>query len=104
MQVPDPNWFGGEVKLAKPRAETWDDVPVKMPYADANYRSLGVADMAHGILNDRPHRCSGDLALHVLEVMEAFETASKSGEIVRIRTKVERPAPITESLKRGKIS
>jgi predicted dehydrogenase len=104
MQVPDPNMFGGEVKIAKPRAESWDDVPVKIPYADANYRSLGVADMAHAILTNRPHRASGDLALHVLEVMEAFETASKSGEIVKIKTRVERPAPMTESLKRGKIS
>jgi predicted dehydrogenase len=104
MQVPDPNMFGGEVKIAIPRAESWDDVPVKIPYADANYRSLGVADMAHAILTNRPHRASGDLALHVLEVMEAFEMASKSGEIVKIKTRVERPAPMTESLKRGKIS
>jgi hypothetical protein len=36
--------------------------------------------------------------------MEAFETASKSGAIVKIKTRAERPAPITESLKRGKIS
>jgi len=104
MLVPDPNWFGGEVKIAKPRAESWDNVPVTIPYADANYRSLGVADMAYGILNNRPHRASGELALHVLEVMEAFETASKSGEIVKIKTRVERPAPMTDSLKRGKIS
>ncbi|HWA20398.1 MAG TPA: Gfo/Idh/MocA family oxidoreductase [Devosia sp.] len=104
MQVPDPNWFGGEVKIARPRAPEWEDVPVRIPYADANYRSLGVADMAHAILDNRPHRASGELALHVLEVMEAFETASKSGQIVRIKSKVDRPAPITESLKRGKIS
>jgi predicted dehydrogenase len=104
MQVPDPNMFGGEVKTAKPRAAEWDDVPVKLPYADANYRSLGVADMAYAILNNRPHRASGDLALHVLEVMEAFEVASKSGQIIKIKTKVDRPAPMSESLKRGKIS
>jgi hypothetical protein len=60
--------------------------------------------MAHAIISGRPHRASGELALHVLEVMEAFETASKSGEIVKIKTRVERPAPIAESLKRGKIS
>ena len=104
MLVPDPNMFGGEVKIAKPRAETWNDVPVKIPYADANYRSLGVADMAHAIINNRPHRASGELALHVLEVMEAFETASKSGETVKIKTRAERPAPMTDSIKRGKIS
>jgi predicted dehydrogenase len=60
--------------------------------------------MAYAILNNRPHRANGDLALHVLEVMEAFETASRTGQTVKIKTKVERPAPMTESLKRGKIS
>jgi predicted dehydrogenase len=102
LEVPDPNMFGGEVKIAKRRGE-WENVPVKFPYTD-NSRSLGVADMAHAILSDRPHRCSGDLALHVLEVMEAFAVASKSGETVKIRTRVERPAHISESLKRGRIS
>jgi predicted dehydrogenase len=92
------------VKIGKPRAEQWDDVPVTLPYADANYRSLGVADMAYAILGNRPHRASGALALHVLEVMEAFETASKSGEVVKIRTRVERPAPLKQSIKRGRIS
>jgi len=101
--VPDPNHFGGEVKIAKPRAEAWDLVPTTLPYADANYRSLGVADMAHAILSDRPHRASGELALHVLEVMEAFETASQSGQIVDISSRVERPAPIADSLVDGKI-
>ena len=104
MLVPDPNMFGGMVKIARPRAEEWEEVPVTIPYADANYRSLGVADMAYGILNNRPHRCSGELALHVLEVMEAFETASASGEIVKIKSNAERPEPISVSLRRGKIA
>jgi predicted dehydrogenase len=103
LLVPDPNTFGGEVKLAKPRAPEWESVPVTLPYADGNYRSLGVADMAHAILNDRPHRASGDLALHVLEVMEAFETASKSERIVDIRTPVERPAPLSANVIEGRI-
>jgi predicted dehydrogenase len=102
MLVPDPNMFGGEVKIAKSRGE-WEDVPVKLPYTD-NMRSLGVADMAYAILNNRPHRCSGDLALHALEVMESFAVASKSGQTIKIKTKIERPAAISDDLKRGKIS
>jgi len=103
LLVPDPNWFGGEVKIAKPRAESWEDVPVTLPYADANYRSLGVAEMAQAILSGRPHRASGDLALHVLEVMEAFEVASKEERVVDISTTVERPAPLAESMGEGKL-
>ena len=65
--------------------------------------SLGVADMAHAILADRPHRASGDLALHVLEVMEAFDVSSREGRTVDIQAPVERPAPISESLVDGRI-
>jgi len=102
--VPDPNFFGGEVELKKRgRDETWTNVPVTQPYADGNYRSLGVADMAQGILDNRPHRANGDLALHVLEVMEAFEIASREGRTIDIKTPVTRPAPLAESLKGGRI-
>lgn len=100
--VPDPNNFGGEVKLKRPGSE-WEDETVALPYADGNYRSLGVADMAHGILADRPHRASGALALHVLEVMEAFDKSSRTGQVVEMTTTVERPAPIAQSLVNGRI-
>ncbi len=103
LQVPDPNAFAGPVKMAKPRAE-WEDVPVTFPYADGNYRSIGVADMAYAILNNRPHRASGDLALHALEVMEAFDVSSKEGRTVDIKTPVQRPAPISETLVDGKLA
>ncbi|KFL27856.1 oxidoreductase [Devosia sp. 17-2-E-8] len=100
--VPDPNNFGGEVKLKRPGSE-WEDETVALPYADGNYRSLGVADMAHAILADRPHRASGALALHVLEVMEAFDKSSRTGQVVEMSTTVERPAPIAQSLVSGRI-
>ncbi|GLQ53406.1 Gfo/Idh/MocA family protein [Devosia nitrariae] len=93
--VPDPNHFGGTVEIKKVgREEPWNEVPVDTPYAAGNYRSLGVADMAEAILEDRPHRANGDLALHVLEVMEAFEAASREGRTVDISTRPERPAAL----------
>ena len=102
--VPDPNFFGGDLEIRKRgRDEDWTPVPVTQPYADGNYRSLGVADMAQGILDNRPHRANGDLALHVLEVMEAFELASREGRTVDIKTPVERPEPLATSLKDGRI-
>ncbi|MCP8883271.1 Gfo/Idh/MocA family oxidoreductase [Devosia sp. XJ19-1] len=100
--VPDPNFFGGTLEIRKRgREEQWTEVPVTAPYADGNYRSLGVADMASAILENRPHRANGDLALHVLEVMEAFEIAARDGRTVDIKTPVTRPAPLAESLKDG---
>lgn len=100
--VPDPNHFGGDVFVLPLTGEV-QGKPVTLPYADGNWRSLGVADMAHAILSNRPHRANGDLALHVLEVMEAFQTASDRGETVAITTSVERPAPLEQSLIDGLI-
>ncbi len=48
--------------------------------------------MAAGILNNRPHRASGALALHALEAMEAFQISSDEGRRVMLETTVERPA------------
>jgi predicted dehydrogenase len=102
--VPDPNFFGGDVELKKRgRDAEWTKIEVTQPYADGNYRSLGVADMAQGILDNRPHRANGDLALHVLEVMEAFATASAEGRTVEIKTPVQRPEPLAASLKDGRV-
>ena len=76
--VPDPNYFGGAIELAT-AGEDWREVPVRHAYADCNYRIIGVADMAQAIRSGRPHRASGALAFHVLEVMEAFQSSSDSG-------------------------
>jgi predicted dehydrogenase len=102
LVVPDPNFFGGQIELLKKGGE-WQNIDTDMPYADGNYRSIGLADMAHAIAQGRPHRASGDLALHVLEVMEAFETSSRNGSMVKIGTPVERPAPLAHSLQDGKL-
>ena len=69
--VPDPNHFGGQIEKLEKGGE-WTKVDTDMPYDDGNFRSIGLADMALAIRANRPHRANGDLALHVLEVMEAF--------------------------------
>lgn len=101
--VPDPNYFGGDILLLKKGGE-FEEQAISQPYADGNYRSLGIADMAHAIRSGRPHRANGSLALHVLEVMEAFQTASDTGETISITTEVERPAPLEKSLVNNQIA
>ena len=100
--VPDPNYFGGRVEFAT-AAEDWREIPTRGPYADGNYRILGLADMAHAIRSGRPHRASGELAFHVLEVMEAFQTSSDAGAAVAMSTRPERPAPLPPSLPAGEL-
>lgn len=89
--IPDPNHFGGAIELAR-TGEEWTEIDTRHRYGDGNYRSLGVADMAQAILDGRPHRASGALAYHVLEVMEAFERSSISSQFVTVTSTVERPA------------
>ena len=103
LAVPDPNWFGGQVEMAG-KTGKWRNVKTSQPYADDNYRSIGLADMAHAIRAKRPHRASGELALHVLEVMEAFDRSSKSGRSVAIATQPLRPPPLAESLVRRRLT
>jgi predicted dehydrogenase len=76
LSVPDPNTFGGTVAVRGAADKEWRAVP--LTHSDAVGRGIGVADMAYAIAYGRPHRASGALAFHVLDVMEAFEDASLS--------------------------
>ncbi|MFI4929621.1 MAG: Gfo/Idh/MocA family protein [Burkholderiales bacterium] len=95
LMVPDPNHFGGPVELTRAGEGAWQAQPIAHGYADGNYRGIGVADFALALRNERPQRCSGDLALHVLEVMEAFQVSSDSGRHVAIASRPPRPAPLS---------
>jgi len=100
--VPDPNRFGGEVQVAKTGGD-WETVPLTHGHIEGEFRSIGVADMATAILTDRPHRASGALAFHVLEVMEAFQISADQGRRVTIESRVERPAMMPAGRETGQI-
>ncbi len=99
MQVPDPNGFGGSVRVSTAR-DGWSDVPLAFP---KNARMIGVIDMVRAIQSARPHRVSGALAYHVLEVMLAFDKSSQSGQHAEIESTVERPAPLPPGLEEWEI-
>jgi predicted dehydrogenase len=97
LQVPDPNGFGGTVKVWTTATREWRDVPLTHSFAE-NRRGVGVVDMIYAIQNNRPHRASGDLTNHVLEAMHAFHDASSSGQYYEMKTKVARPAALPVGL------
>ena len=101
--VPDPNYFGGKVELRDRGRGLARDPDRRHAYADGNYRILGLADMAQAIRTGRPHRASGALAFHVLEVMEAFQTRPTPARRSRSSTRPERPAPLPASLRVGEL-
>ena len=102
LLVPDPNFFGGQIEFAA-TGEQWREIPTEHGYADGNFRVIGVADMAQALRSNRPHRASGALAFHVLEVMEAFQISSDEGRAIAIGSRPPRPAPMPTKLKFGEL-
>ena len=93
LSVPDPNTFGGPVRIRAATDTEWRDVPVPSLYED-NSRGLGLSEMVEAMREDRPHRASGALGLHVLEIMHAVHDASSAERYAALRFSVDRPEPL----------
>ena len=100
LSLPDPNTFGGPVRLRRSGSETWEDVPIAHGYAE-NARGIGVLDLARAIRLGRPARASGELAAHVLDLMHAVHDASDTGRAVEPATTCDRPAALPVGLAWG---
>lgn len=128
IRVPDPDTFGGDVELSAnsrlPNIHDAKDVallgaqedwfihktermafgginyPVGNPVI-ANYRSLGLAEMANAIIQGRPHRCSGRFALHALAVMIGIVEGAESGAPVQIGVPGATPLAFTQNEAKG---
>ena len=112
LRVPDPNFYDGLVHVTqcggdwqerdsttmlygKPnyRAPAW---PASRPDR-ANYRCLGIAEMASSILNGTPHRSSGHLASHVLDVMDAILKSGNDSRSITLEGSSSQPAVLQEA-------
>ena len=106
--VPDPNMFGGPVLTSKLLGSEWVSNSVERMHLgktniknhsgrsneaneQANYRGIGLADMIDAIENNRKHRCNGDLALHVVDIIESTIISSDKKNEVCLRSSCERP-------------
>jgi predicted dehydrogenase len=97
LQVPDPNYFRGEVRLRRFREDEWSLIPLVLQTQDNpkdkddwqllnNWRGIGITDMAEAIVEGRPHRASGELTSHVLEVMHGIHDASATGNYYKVKS------------------
>ena len=103
LSVPDPNNFGGAVRLYRSGESDWQEIDVDTFGFAENARGIGVADMAKAIRAGRPHRASAELATHVLDVMTAFDRSSDTREVVEITHRCESPAPLASGLQPGEV-
>lgn len=96
LSAPDPNRFDGDVQAALGGAREWVDVPLSHTINIG--RGAGVADMAYAIQSGRPHRASGDLAFHVLDIMCALEESAARREQVAIKSTLNQPQALPAGL------
>ncbi|MDA7423521.1 Gfo/Idh/MocA family protein [Thalassococcus lentus] len=110
LHVPDPNFFGGEVRMTQ-RASFVNGMPEwQHPFSvpndgdRANYRASGLADMALAIAEGRDHRCSLEFSLHVVDVMTSILRSGETGSFVEIATTCKRPQALQPDEAQGMLT
>ena len=105
--MPDPNFFSGDILMSN-KNSNWkrinnDEMLLGIPNKIdddgskvANYRGIGLSDMINSILNKKMPRCSLDLSLHVLEVMEGIIKSSETNKNFELITKPDKPKFLDE--------
>ncbi|QQE12460.1 Gfo/Idh/MocA family oxidoreductase [Planctomycetota bacterium] len=102
LSVPDPNFFGGEIKFSRKLTNEWANTPTAFPYND-NFRSIGLADMAAAIRSNRPHRASGKLAYHVLDVMCSITESAQQNKPITLSSTCDKPQAFPLDLYEGQL-
>ena len=97
LSVPDPNTFGGPVRIRRQDSKEWTELALSFGYA-GNCRGLGVADMVSAIQNKREHRANARTAYHVLDIMHSLLDSSETGEHIELISSMTRPSPLPEGL------
>ncbi|WP_211316663.1 Gfo/Idh/MocA family protein [Oceanobacillus arenosus] len=93
LSVPDPNTFGGPVYVRRHDHLDWMEIPLSHGFTD-NSRGIGLADMANAILTGSTPRANGELAQHVLDIMQGILDASEIGQHVEIKSRCSQPKPL----------
>lgn len=96
LQLPDPNTFGGPLRIWKPDAPTWREVPLTHGHAFPS-RGVGLAEMVYAMKSKRPHRADGELASHVLDIMQAIHESSEHNAHLQLTSTFTRPAAFPEA-------
>lgn len=93
LRCVDPNWFGGEIYVRK--SDSPELFPVECPYGyNENSRGVGLADMVTAMRHGRPHRASGEMGYHVIDIVHGFHEASSENRHVELTSTCAQPAPL----------
>ncbi|WP_310738408.1 Gfo/Idh/MocA family oxidoreductase [Microbispora sp. H10949] len=93
LVLPDPNFHQGVVRLRCRSETTWNFLAPAFPRVDVVGRGMGLLDLADALNNGGPAQATGDLALHVLQVIEAIARAAATGTYQVISNAADTPLP-----------
>ncbi len=96
MSVPDPNTFGGPLRVRRSNAQVWEELPLGPGWVE-NARGIGALELALASSQNRPARASGALAAHVIDVLDGAVAAAASGRRQEVISRPERPARLSEA-------
>ena len=102
MILPDPNTFGGPIRIFRPESGMSEELPILFDYAK-NSRGLGLADMAAAISAGRAARAGEQQIMHVLDVLTGFERSAKSGQWLDMETPYTRHEPMKKAELPGRL-
>jgi predicted dehydrogenase len=89
LSLPDANQFGGELQVFNGGGE-WEAVPYTSRGTQET-RGYGLHEMLEAARAERPHRASGELALHVLETATAVLRSAEEGRTIDVITRFSQP-------------
>ncbi len=110
LTYPDPNFGGGTPRVyrkeqytdtiwqhtreAETRRESFRDLPELFTRAKDYSRGIGVLDLAAAIDRNGRNRASGEMIVHITEIIEGLIKSAESGAFVKMRTTCDRPEPL----------
>jgi len=89
LALPDPNSYGGDLQMRVSGADDWTAIPAVGPRVG---RGIGVLQMARALRSGAPPCASGELALHILEIMEAVGRSVAAGKFEPVLTRFNLPS------------
>lgn len=88
--------FNAGLRFASSATREWEEVPPVVPAFEGIDWSRGVGDIADALAHNRPHRCTGAQAYHILDVCLSILESAEQGKPVEVKSRFELPSPALE--------
>ena len=77
LYLPDPNSFGGPLKIIKSGEEKWQNIPIS---ENTGQRGMGLEDMADSIKNNKDAQTNCQNAAHIVNIIESVRISSEKNQ------------------------